>query len=357
MKKGLLTLLFSLLYIILLSNEPVSYRLVNSDRLNINRSNDEYITQLRGNVHFFYNDIEFKANMADIFEMQQIVTLKENVVIIQDTLNITCEDAVYDHKNQYLRMHTNVVITEVHDTETLRKITSNRATHHIDSGEFILQGNVFAADLIDDIFARAGFAIFNQETGYGYMIERPVVWRAGADSLALYAEKIEYFEDTNRIIASYDVLTQNSDIEVKSDFLIYYGDENRIVYIGDPKFYSENGDGNADLITVFLEDNDIKEIQMEGNCFIEFSSNDNQIKENWINSDYMNLFYQNNNPKKFIARDNVNAFMVQNTQQRRNNMDNVVSGDLLNIIFNEDTNIEHLRINNSVRGKYRFERK
>ena len=350
-------LAFLLVFSSLFSNEPVTYRLINTDQLNVNRVGDEYVTYLRGNVHFFYSDIEFKANMADIYERQEYVVLRGNVIVIQDSLSISCENAQYYHQNEYLRVQTNVVITELHNEGTIRRITSNNGTQYRDRGEIILQGNVFAHDERESLFASSGFAMFNQHTGYGYMIERPVLWRTGADSLALYAEKIEFFEENNKVVASFDVITQNSDIVVKSNFLIYYGDEGRMVYIGDPRFYSQNGDGNADLITVFLEENDIKEIFMEGNCYIEFSSNNDSSRDNWISSNNMNLFYIENKPQEFIAKENVRSFFLQNQNQRRNNQENNVSGEILNIIFDEDSNVSQLKINEGVRGTYRFERR
>ena len=348
----LFTLLLS--FASLYTSEPVQYRLVSTDQLNMNRVNDEYVTNMRGNVHFFYADIEFKADMADIYEKQEYVVLKGNVLVIQDSLSISCESAQYYHQNLYLRVQTNVVITELHHEGTFRKVTSNQGTQYRDRGEIILQGNVFAHDTRESLFASSEYAAFSQQTGYGYMIQSPKVWRTGADSLALAAEKIEFYEENSKMVASFDVITQNKEIEVRSDFLIYYGDEAKMVYIGDPRFYSHNGDGKADLITVFLENNDINEIHMEGNCFIEFSSNNSTEKHNWLSSDYMTLFYNENKPQEFIATENVKSFFVQEQNQNRDVQDNHVLGEEMNILFDDDSNISQLRINAKVKGKYRF---
>ncbi|MCL2063534.1 MAG: hypothetical protein FWG98_04085 [Candidatus Cloacimonetes bacterium] len=358
-KTGLFTYIIYILFFLLYANEPVTYRLINANQLNMNYVNEEYITYLRGNVHFFYADIEFFADMADIYESQQFVILTGNVLIIQDSLSIASDDAQYFHQTEFLQVRGNVIMTETHSEGTFRRATSNSGMHYRDRGEFILQGNVFAHDERESFFGTAGFATFNQETGYGYMIERPVIWRTEPDSLALYAEKIEFFEDTNRMVASFDVITQNSEIVVRSNFLIYYGNEDRMVYIGEPRFFTDSGDGNADLITVFLENSDIREIVMEGECFIEFSSGNNHetesnVKDNWIESDFMNLFYLENKPQEFIASGNVRSFFIQNRQQRSNSMDNNVTGELLNIFFDDDSNVTELRINERVRGKYRF---
>ena len=45
-----------------------NYRIINSDLLKLRKSNNEIISQMRGNVHFFYDNIEFYSDKhADVF--------------------------------------------------------------------------------------------------------------------------------------------------------------------------------------------------------------------------------------------------------------------------------------------------
>ena len=341
----------------LFCQETVQYRLINADQLQHFKFFNDNVINLEGNVHFFYNEIEFKSHRAEIYEQQEYVTLKGNVVIIQDTLSITCDTAHYYKQSEYLRAEGNVVMTETHAVEITRKATSNQAQHYREKGEFILQGNVYAVDFTDSLYARAGFATYNQQTGYGYLIQRPVVWRAGEDSLALYAEKIEYYSDNKKMVASFNVITQNDVIKATSDFLIFYTEEEKMIYLGDPKFYSDDGDGNADLITVFLEDKNIKEILLEGNCFIEFNGEDSTAKDNWVSSEFMTLYYLDKKPSEFFARDTVKSFFLQDQTEKKAKMNNNVTGDLLTLYFNEESKIESLNIYENIKGTYRFEKK
>jgi len=353
-------LVFLLLFSVIGSafcNEPVPYRLINANHLAAHRVGEEYITVLNGDVHFFYDEIEFLADRAEIFEVQQFVTLRGNVVVIQDTLKITSHEGQYFHQSQHLEARGDVVMTETHDDVLHRRVTSDTATHFRERGEFIVRGNVFAHDVLESLFGQAGYAFFNQTDGYGYMIQRPIVWRAGEDSLSLSAEKIEFFEENDKLVASFNVVTQNSEFKATSNFLIYYGDEDRILYIGDPRFYSENGDGNADLITVFLVENKIREIHLEGNSFINFRSGNEGLKDNWVSSTNMILFYIDDKPVEFIARENVQSFIRQDRNDRRQTMNNNVSGELLTIFFDENSDIESLNINERIQGRYRFRRR
>jgi lipopolysaccharide export system protein LptA len=339
---------------------PVSvnptYRLINADNLQVQRQGEEHVTYLLGNVHFFYDDIEFFSDRAEIYEKQRYVMLWGNVKAIQDTLVITSGEAQYYHDDQHLRLLRNVVIYEIHDEEISRSVNSINASHFRKHGEFVLTGQVFAQSFADSLYARAGYAYYNQSTGYGYLQQRPLVWRAGADSLSLSAEKIEFFEPIQKLVASFSVVTQNNDIRTTSDFLIFYGEEDRVVYIGNPRFYSEDGDGSADLFTIYLDGNNIREIVMEDNCHIYFKTSPDAPKDSWIISDQMTLTYVDNKPASFVAINNIQSYFRHN-QNRRQEMSNNVTGELLTIVFDENSNVTEVNINAAVRGVYRFRRR
>jgi lipopolysaccharide export system protein LptA len=349
-------LIFSICY----ANQPVTYQLINSDEMQIHSISEEYIILLRGNVHFFYGEIEFFADRANIYSATEHVILRGNVVAIQDSLRITASEAIYSHPIGELRVERNVVMTETHDGIITRKATSNLAIHNTQTDEFTMRGNVHIHEFMEIMFARAGHMFFNRETGYGYMLETPFVWREGEDALSISAEKIEFFEDTNRVVASFGVITETQDLRVLCDFLIYYGDDGRLIYIGNPRFYSDSGNGSAELITVFLVEpgsNDIREVLLEGESVVHFRTSPEEPADSWVRSNNMTLIYDDNVPVEFIARENVRSFLRQANDDTELAMDNNVYGEYLNLFFAEDQSISHVRIQERVRGNYRFERR
>jgi lipopolysaccharide export system protein LptA len=325
--------------------------------MQINRVDEEYITHLSGNVHFFYGDIEFTADRAFIYEKQQIVNLRGNVRAIQDTLSIASIEADYIHADQHLKLTGNVVIEEKKDDVVIRRATSNIAHHFREKGEFNLSGNVRAHAIADSLFATAGYGFYDQISGYGYFIQNPVVWKTGADSLALYAQKIEFYEPIEKVVASFNVITQNADIVAKCDFLIYYGQESKIVYIGNPSFTTAESDGRAELITIFLDGEDIREIHMTDDCYINFQTSDALPKDSWISSTNMTLFYVDNKPSEFLAEHDVKSFFRHLGKTNASEMNNNVVGDFLKIYFDDVQKVSEIRIDQNIRGVYRFQRK
>ncbi len=358
LKFFLLFILF--IHIILLyanSQQGTAYRLINADHLQMNRISDEYITYLRGNVHFFYGDIEFKADRAEVYEKQKYVIMKGNVLAIQDTLSIKCNEAQYYHNNEFLRVQGNVIMTETGSQGSYREVRANTGEYKRLDGDIELKGNIKAYTQLDSLHAIAGFATYNLSTGYGYLSQKPVIWKAGNDSLSLSAEKIEFYNDTQRIIASFNVVTENNDLKATSNFLIYYGLEERLVYIGNPKVYSKFGDGQADLITVFLKEQQIDKIDFNDNCLIYFSTEEDEIKNNMVKSSRMQLFYQEGKPSKFYAEESVETYFVQHSNQKQLAMNNRVFSNKLQLSFDDEMQIQIIKLDAVTKGKYRFERK
>jgi len=349
--------------------DPPTYRLINSDSFQATKAGEEYISYLVGNVHFFYNEIEFYSDRAEIYEQRQDVFLMGRVVCIQDTLRITCDEAYYYHKTSLLRLISHVVITQTQAGEqikTTRIVTANQANHDRDKGTFTLTGNVIAHAMSDSVYAKAGFAFYDQQNNYAYMIQNPLVYKVGADSLSLSAEKIEFYESIKKVVASFGVVTQNPQIKATCDFLIYYGDEEQIrseteesydgkvVYIGNPQFYSDDADGNAELFTVYLVKNKIDLIYLENSSYISFKTDEALPKDSWIKSDFMSLYYKETKPTSFFAKDNVSSYFIQKSNKNKQEIYNNVSSETLNISFNDDSKVQDIRVNKSVSGMYKF---
>lgn len=339
------------------TQERVPYRLINSDHLQMNRVNDEYITYLRGNVHFFYDNIEFKSDRAEIYEKQRHIVLKGKVSVTQDTLNIKCHEAQYFQPNQYLIVQGDVIMTQRDSQGIKRQVMSNSGEFYRIAGDIFLRGNIYATSYSDSLKATAGYATYNLNTGYGYLSQKPSIWRTGKDSISISAEKIEFYNEPRRVIASFNVKTANADLHTKSNFLIYYGDSEKIVYMGNPRFFSRFGDGKSELITVFLENQQVNRVEMNDDCLIHFSTEENQEKVNYVKSSRMILHYKDNKPYIFYAEDNVDTFFVQHSSQKQLAMNNSVQSDKLNILFNNEMQVESIKLENVKKGKYRFERK
>lgn len=338
--------------------ENRQYRLINADQLRMNKFMDEYVTNLEGNVMFYYGKTQFKADYAEIYEQQKSVVLKGNVRIKEDTLTFYADNAYYYRNDEYIRAVGKVKVREDHSDKTYRELTANQIEYYRNKGDMYASQNVLMYEQKQNVYARSGYATYNTNTGYGYMIREPLVWQKNQDdSLSIKAEKIEMFKDTNKLIASFDVQTKSKDMTSYSDFLVYYIEQGKVILVGKPRLRSDFGDAQAENMSFMLVNNKIESATLQDSCKIFFAEEKGKEKLNWISSDVVNVFWQNDKIHHFVANDNVKSYIFQEQKKKQLPMSNLASGSELFVSFDQDQKIDKINLKNSVQGKYVFKRR
>ncbi|HPR18865.1 MAG TPA: LptA/OstA family protein, partial [Candidatus Cloacimonadota bacterium] len=221
------------------------YKLVNADSMIVKKVNDEYVSNLKGNVHFFYGETEFFTDYADIYEEQKVAKMAGNVKVYDDTLSLFAQRMEYNHINEILRLFDHVFAQETHADSTIRTFEADRAVYRRREREFHAYDDVKSYDERENVHGSCGKLSYYMERGYGYLIMQPHLVMSGKDTLEITAEKIEYFQEYEKVVANFDVVTQSNEFRMNSDFLLYFNQEEKAVYLGNPRFSSDYADARA----------------------------------------------------------------------------------------------------------------
>lgn len=360
-KKTLINLLLFVLAFTFLSakeEELRPYRLVNADDLQMVKYFEDYVTKLKGNVIFFYGKTQFKCDEAEIFEGQKAAIMRGNVRIKEDSLTFYASQAEYYKSNDYLKATGRVKVREDHIDKTYREIEANTIEFYRQRGDIYANNNVIVFDKRDDIHGKCGYATYNNKSGYGFLSRSPVLWKETEDdSLTIIAEKIEYFNNLQKVIASFNVITKTKDIHTNSDFLIYYAQEDKAVYFGKPRFYSSFGDASAENITILMKDKKPNQAILQDSCLVVYALEKEKSKDNWIRSKVMNVFWQEEQISKFEAQEDVRSYFEQEKKKNQEPMNNFSTAKKLTVLFNKDQKIENIQLVSGSKGKYHFKRK
>lgn len=328
------------------------YRIINSNKLFVEKRENSYITHLKGDVHFFYNEIEFFADDARIFDNQNRVELFGNVKVIEDSITIQTENLTYTKKDNILMLVKNVFIREEHSDGTIRTFASQQAKYFKNIGKLIATKNVRIFDEKKKLTAYCGYLEYDMSKSYGYMIKSPEIFSTEKDSLTIKGEKIEYFDNYKKIVVQFNVETKSVFHRTESDFLVYFRDSEKIVLSGSPKFFSGQADANADKFYIYLKNNQVDSVVFEDNCIAFFSNKENGEKSNILTSDLMKMDFDNSKIKNFKAIKNTEILLKSETD---NNFSlNKVNGDTLTVFVNEKSDVQDLVVNSNVSGKYYF---
>ncbi|MCD4819958.1 MAG: hypothetical protein K8S23_14840 [Candidatus Cloacimonetes bacterium] len=338
------------------SQELRPYKLINADTLFINKINEEYITFLTGNVHFFYGETEFYSDKAEIFEKKKISKLIGNVEVYDDTLSLFSDQAEYFRIPDLLKLNGDVFVKEVHTDSTIRTFNAEFVDYDRKNSNIHTWKNVRVYDEKEDFRGFCGESFYYLEKNYGYLIKNPYCYVSGEDSLKISAQKIEYFKDYKKIVGSFDVDTYSQDFQVTSNFLLYFSEENKAIYLGNPILYSEFADAKAKEFQLFFDEENITKAILNDSCKISYKLEENGIKENWVTSDKMEIFFRDNKLNRCLAFDNIDSFYIQEKIDDKDYTENKVTGSNLVISFDLEDKVENIFLTNRVNGVYKFEK-
>ena len=329
------------------------YRLINADMLFIDRVEDEYLTRLNGNVHFFYGDTEFFSDMAEIYEVQRIARLFGNVKVVEDSLTLYADHAEYRRLEEHLILTGNVFIREDHDDGTERTFRSNKAQYLRNERRVYAFENIYFHDERENVNGFCNYLDYNLTDGYGFITDNPEIEIVGEQNLNIVAERMEFYRDFNRIAASFGVNTVYEEYLITSDFLLYFMDDEYAVFLGEPALTSDMADAKADQFYIYFEDRKIKSATLEDNCEILFAIKEGGEKKSRIECSLMEMFFTDGKISEMQAFNNVKSLYVSETTDRDPFM-NYAESEKLIVTINSESEIETIVFQGRVRGQYHF---
>lgn len=384
--KRLLILLSLLAATALFSAEIRPYRFMHADSLVVKKLNEEYVTHLYGDVHFFYGETEFFADRAELYDQQKIARLVGKVKVYDDTLDLfadsvsysrqierldlvgnvfaerdtvtlSARQAVYFRERQLLQLDGEVYYHESHADSTIRTLSCHHADYTREPETLVATGRVRAWDEREDFYGRCGRAEYHIADGYAWMTESPEVERRGEDSLYISAERIEYHETAGRLTANFNVVTRSDDYNTTSDFLIYLIDNEEAIFLGEPSFYSEQAVGTAEEFHLYFEEQQISHATFKDSCEVRFSANDSEEMNNSVISDWMEFEFAEGKLRGFTAEGQVESFFEQLKDGERDYAGNNAKGQRMRVTLDDDDKISAITMSGGVSGKYKFENK
>ena len=333
------------------------YRLIHADSLRASKIDGAYISELTGRVHFFYGDTEFYSDRAFLYEREKIVRMTGNVEVYEDTISLKAQRVSYFRLQEKLDLDEDVIFYETHKDSTWRTFNAERVEYLRESKNFEAWDNIFVYDSRENVNGKCGYMTYNVDKGFGYLKEEPELQMSKSDSLFIKAERIEYYDDYKKIVAIFEVETVMPDYMLNSDFLIYYSEEEKATYRGQPELFSEQFDANATEVTLYFRENKLHQALMSDSCRVDYKIREFEPKENWVTSEEMEFIFDNGVIKESRAYRSVESYYVQqpDISKRQNYLRNEARAEKLIMYMNEEGYIERIGLSKSINGKYIFE--
>jgi len=357
-KKGFIYFLLLLLFLPLAAKKKgeEEFRLVHSDKLFMTKMENEQVLELNGNVHFFYGEVEFLCRNALILDKQKIARLSGNVIVKNDSLTLEADTLAYYRIPDLMNLGGRITATERTKEGIYRWMKSNFATYDKKNEVLTAWSRVRGFDYQENARVKCGYAQWDRGNGYALMLDEPYLTSGIEDTLAVAAEKMEYFESERKLIATFNVQVDRGEFQTTSDFLIYFLEEEKAIFTGEPKFVSNFADAKATEFHLYMKERELVKAELIDSCHIDFAEERLGEKKNKVDADLITLDFLNEQLRKFVAEGTVSYFYQQEETEKKDFMINSATGLYLQANFHEDSKLQNMQMRTNINGKYVFKK-
>lgn len=224
--------------------------------------NGEQILELEGNVVVTDGQVTVTSNSATIYQESERADFFSNVHVVSDTISADGDFLSYSRITGVLVLTGNVLLTDGSSTLTADQVDwfrfRDKATAR---GSVVLQG-----EWLGDV--RGEYALYDRERGSLFVTVDPVMTRVeNADTTVITADRLEFFEEGERAEAQGNafVVMPGRNMETESEYLRYFGIEQRMELIGSPEIRADEGELRGDWMEGLLDQNGYLEfLRVEG---------------------------------------------------------------------------------------------
>jgi len=351
-------LIGSLLLIIALTlyakQDAGSFRLIHADKMYLNNLPSGQILDLAGKVHFFYGDTEFKSDRALILDGPKIARLSGRVSVQSDTLHLAADSLAYYRIPEVLNLGGKVKLTQSTAEGKTRWMKGDYGIYDLAKDTFSTWSRVSAFDEAENATASCGYAFWDRAAGYSYLIEEPYLKVAQKDSISIRADKMEYYEEDKKLVATFNVRVESTDFNATSDFLLFFTTEEKAVFVGEPMFFNDFTTATAEEFHLWFEGRELIQASLVDSCTVYFAEEAEGEKESWVKAQNIQLYFAERQITNFDADTEVSYYFLQEEKDKKDFFINAAQGQVLKAIFDSDNKIKLLDMQGSIRGRYIF---
>ncbi len=312
----------------------------------------EAVLDLAQNVVVTDGEVTVNSDSATIWQDSGNALFLGNVIVLMDTLTGTCEYLEYLKEAGMVTMTGDVVLT---DGETV--VEAEEVVYFRGSAKATARENVI---MTGPWFGRVEgqYALYDRERGSLFVTVDPVLRRTeNGDSLTVTADRLEFFPDDNSAEAQGNVFVSmpEMDFTSTSEYLRYYGDEDRFELFGSPVLLFEEGDMSGDWMEILLESSgDPESVRIEGDASGYFRDSDvDPPAETWFSSERAFFSFEESEPDSVMLTGYASLIMKSGGEAASRDELNTVRGDTFIIRF-ENGNATEVIVSGSVTGTYSY---
>lgn len=323
----------------------------------------------RSTTGLFLNDgkVTLTADSGEYFFDEDKAIFETNVTLVDSITTMTSDNLIYYQKEDRAFATGNVKVTDQNSIIFADTLNHNRKT-----GYSIADGNVRIINPENHTTVFSGHLENDLERKYSFINENPVLLQVDTtfnaendsskieriDTLIIDAKIMEAFRDSTKLFKAVDsVKILRAEFSSVNDITLLYRDTDIIITYKlkpdsseQPVLWYDNSQLTGDSVTIYLEDNRIHKLDVDGNSFM-LSQNEN-YKERFdqTSSDSIKMYFKGNNIDRSEFFGNVYSFYFMFDNENPNGLTKSTSNSA--IIFFKDNAVDEVKLFGSPNSEY-----
>ena len=290
-------------------------------------NNGEFVSILRGNVNFSYDDISIRSDEATWWRNQGIVSFRNNVQVTRGSSKLSCDRMHFTKANNLLTASGRFKFI---DTVEQAQLLGKEAEYHLDSRYFQLKGNP---------------KMIRYDT-------------ATAETLTITGLQMSYIDTLKKAIVTDSVRITKGKLFSKCKYAHYFTDINSAQLRVAPSVTYEMHRVSGDSIDLQFGKESLKSAVIMGNAHGAYvdtggASADTAFTNVWGDSLYMSVSDSGNLDSLWVYRKAVSKHYVSSTPE----LVNEASGKVMLMSFGVDGKANNVKIWGNARSTYFIEEK
>jgi len=326
---------------------------VSADRA-VTRNTDEgeLVIDLFDNVEVTDGEVVVTSDSGTVWQESGNALFYSNVTVEADSLSGSSNYLEYLKEAGMITMTGSVELT---DGETV--LEAGEVVYFRESGKATAREDVvMTGPSLGRVEGQ--YALYDRDRGSLFITVDPVLRRVEeGDSLFVTADRLEFFPDDNSAEAQGNASVSMPDMDFysTSEYLRYFGDEDRFELFGSPVLQSGDSELSGDWMEIVLDiSGDPRSVRIEGGASGYFLDDGvDPPAETWFNSERAFFAFSGGDPDSVMLTGSATLRMKSGGEAASRNEMNTVRGNTLRISFENGEAVEVI-VSGHVTGTYSY---
>ncbi|GAB4333574.1 MAG: hypothetical protein Kow0037_11830 [Calditrichia bacterium] len=304
---------------------------------------------LEGNVQARQDTLELFCDQAIYNETGGYILLKSRVRLLRGVDTLLAKQVKYFEKSQTAVASGNVIVKRPG-----QKLTADSLTYNYRNDEIHVRGKVSIIDAPKNVWVNSRLADYLPKDSLAVLRENVHLRQVDStysDTVHVYCKELRYFSGKDRIATAVgEVHFHQAALHAYGDSAVYFLDREEVILEKGPRAIQENNEITGNSLRLFLQGTSLDRIEVKGNARAVSVDDSTLNKENRLLGKEIVMFFKDKKIRELRAISNARSFYFLKEEEEDRGI-NSASADTIKALF-KNNEVDSIVVIGGAQGIY-----